>query len=208
VKTTELGKVTAYVVSPSELAKLLLFRHPLAGVQLPAGTIEHGEDTIDAARREVFEETGVVVAEHGTILDERVEELSSDTAVILKSITSMAGPLGPSGPSFQRGHRVSVIARTEFLCHVAEREYDLSTSPPKLTRSISGWVKSEHLGSRIRRSFVLLRPNSHADPGSWKTSADGHEFEPFWAPLNLPIELVEGQQQWLDPLFRHLRDQD
>lgn len=36
-----------------------MFAHPLAGVQLPAGTLEQGEEPADGARREAYEETGL-----------------------------------------------------------------------------------------------------------------------------------------------------
>lgn len=39
--------------------QILLFRHPLAGVQLVKGTIEKGEDPQIAAERELFEEAGI-----------------------------------------------------------------------------------------------------------------------------------------------------
>ncbi|WP_299769284.1 NUDIX domain-containing protein [uncultured Tateyamaria sp.] len=42
---------------------LLAFRHPQAGVQLPKGTRELGESPEETARREVFEEVGVVLSE-------------------------------------------------------------------------------------------------------------------------------------------------
>ena len=52
-------KVLAYVTRDDEL---LVFRHmdfPDAGLQVPAGTIEEGEDPQDAALREVREESGL-----------------------------------------------------------------------------------------------------------------------------------------------------
>ena len=51
-------KVACYVVRDGTL---LVFRHrdhPDAGVQVPAGTVEPGEDPADAAIRELREETG------------------------------------------------------------------------------------------------------------------------------------------------------
>jgi 8-oxo-dGTP pyrophosphatase MutT (NUDIX family) len=39
--------------------EVLAFRHPLAGVQLPKGTVEPGEDPAAAALRELHEESGL-----------------------------------------------------------------------------------------------------------------------------------------------------
>ena len=36
-----------------------MFRHPLAGIQLVKGTVEPSEKPADAARRELFEESGL-----------------------------------------------------------------------------------------------------------------------------------------------------
>ena len=36
-----------------------MFRHPLAGIQLVKGTVEPSENPADAARRELFEESGL-----------------------------------------------------------------------------------------------------------------------------------------------------
>ena len=56
----QLEKVTAFVTpSRPSGAKLLLFRHPFAGVQLPAGAVAEGERADIAATREVSEETGL-----------------------------------------------------------------------------------------------------------------------------------------------------
>jgi len=41
---------------------LLVFRHPLAGMQLVKGTIESGESAAEAALRELHEESGVKAA--------------------------------------------------------------------------------------------------------------------------------------------------
>lgn len=53
-------RVVVYVLAGND--RLLVFAHrgdPTCGVQVPAGGIEPGEDVLDAAVREVHEETGV-----------------------------------------------------------------------------------------------------------------------------------------------------
>ena len=55
-------KAVAVVTRPRDQAtEVLVFRHPLAGVQIPKGTVEN-EETIDAATlRELEEESGLVL---------------------------------------------------------------------------------------------------------------------------------------------------
>jgi 8-oxo-dGTP pyrophosphatase MutT (NUDIX family) len=54
------GKVVAFVTRHGPTgAELLVFDHPSAGVQVPAGTLEAAENKLDGARREAWEETGL-----------------------------------------------------------------------------------------------------------------------------------------------------
>jgi ADP-ribose pyrophosphatase YjhB (NUDIX family) len=51
-------KVTAFVTQHrGGVGHLLLFRHPTAGIQIPAGTVENGGAPETGATREVREET-------------------------------------------------------------------------------------------------------------------------------------------------------
>ena len=53
-------KVTAFIIRERRGVKeLLVFKHPTAGIQIPAGTVEAGEDLEAAVKREVYEETGL-----------------------------------------------------------------------------------------------------------------------------------------------------
>ena len=57
------NKACPVILSSTLPPKILLFRHPLAGVQLVKGTIEHGETPTEAALRELHEESGISSAE-------------------------------------------------------------------------------------------------------------------------------------------------
>ena len=64
-------KVICYVVQDDDLLVFRHLDHPLTvtGVQVPAGTVESGEEALTAAVREVLEETGIrarVVRQLGT----------------------------------------------------------------------------------------------------------------------------------------------
>jgi 8-oxo-dGTP pyrophosphatase MutT (NUDIX family) len=52
-------KVCPIVFSDTSLSRILVFRHPVAGVQLVKGTIEAGEQPATAALRELCEESGI-----------------------------------------------------------------------------------------------------------------------------------------------------
>ncbi|MGZ9738358.1 NUDIX hydrolase [Pseudomonas azerbaijanorientalis] len=55
-------KACSVVLSYARLPRILLFRHPQAGVQLVKGTIEKGEAPGQAALRELAEESGISTA--------------------------------------------------------------------------------------------------------------------------------------------------
>ena len=65
-------KVYAYI---THATRLLVFSHPQspeAGIQIPGGTIERGEDPEAAVMREAFEETGLDRLALGSFLGETI----------------------------------------------------------------------------------------------------------------------------------------
>src|SRR5215472_11631901 len=55
-------KACPVVFRDSTASRILVFRHPSAGIQLVKGTIEPGESPSDAALRELHEEAGIADA--------------------------------------------------------------------------------------------------------------------------------------------------
>ena len=58
-------KVTAFIVRERKWCQRVYscLKHPTAGVQIPAGTVEKGEDIETAVKREAYEETGLRLVE-------------------------------------------------------------------------------------------------------------------------------------------------
>lgn len=56
------NKACPVILSSIPGAHILLFRHPIAGVQLVKGTIEKGETPAQTALRELSEESGIAAA--------------------------------------------------------------------------------------------------------------------------------------------------
>lgn len=199
---SELGKVTSFVVTADKPHHLLVFKHPTAGLQLPAGTVEPGETPLTAARREVAEETGLSVQSRGVVLGEAVNELELDRAVVVETVDS-------GGERFRRGHRVKVLDRNEARGTVQIREeiFDYDTTPPKLLSFTDGEVSANALAYRIRRTFVLfVEQVQTAEP--WIQRADGHDFTVQWRKLTSDIPLADGaknQKKWLRSYFGELQ---
>ena len=58
-KENTIEKVSAFITQERHGVKsLLVFKHPTAGIQIPAGSVEPGEDIQTTAVRETYEETG------------------------------------------------------------------------------------------------------------------------------------------------------
>ncbi len=195
----ELGKVTAFVVTRQKLHHLLVFKHPTAGIQLPAGTVEPEEAPVEAAKREVREETGIEVTSRGVVLGEQVSQLGPVGAVLHETIDCHAG-------IFRRGHQVSVMARDEArgVVQICEEIYDFGATPPKLLSCTEGEVPADALAYRIRRTFVLFVERARpTEP--WIQRADGHDFEVRWTRLHRDVPLFAGQKEWLVSNLSSLR---
>lgn len=199
---SELGKVTAFVVTKDVPRQLLVFKHPTAGLQLPAGTIEPGEKPVAAAKREVREETGLEVTSPGVVLGEHVKELGQNAAALLETVAS-------DGELFQRGHLVKVLAhdRARGMTQIREEIFDYDITPPKLLSYTEGDVRSDALAFQIRRTFVLFVEQVRiAKP--WIQRADGHNFEVQWTQLRQDVPLIDGlknQKRWLASNFKRLQ---
>ncbi|WP_460106655.1 NUDIX domain-containing protein [Pseudomonas sp. S3_E04] len=123
------NKACPIILSHSHPPRILLFRHPLAGVQIVKGTIEAGESARQAALRELNEEAGIdcatVSADLGCWDADHLAQVWSfhlcDPRIALPSnghttrVTAAVLPLSSSG------HRSTIYLMTNVIPSFADR---------------------------------------------------------------------------------------
>jgi 8-oxo-dGTP pyrophosphatase MutT (NUDIX family) len=196
-------KVTAFVTrSTSHGTELLLFEHPRAGIQLPAGTVEADEPHAAAAAREACEETGLLDLPSGHFLDAVLEPLPDDHYLVHTTTRVYARPDTTSfdWASIRRGILVLCNRTGADFSHITYAERDTQTEPPFVSYQITGWVPTTMLTRQVMRYFYHF-PYQSATPTTWWVDTDNHRFRLFWAPLDqLPV-IVAPQRWWLDILL-------
>lgn len=203
--TNVIQKVTAFITrkNGADVTELLIFQHPTAGVQLPAGTVEAGETLPEAAYREVAEETGLTAVELRSHLGTINRTLAGDQRALLQNANFLIGPQRKAKPlNFRlgRGNWLRVLDEVDGFAEVVFEESDLNFDPPKVQTRISGWLPTEILATQMERAFfhfALTTPT----PEKWDQAADRHIFALYWVPLVPKPTLVQGQHAWLDYVY-------
>ena len=200
-------KVTAFVTrSTSSGRELLLFEHPFAGIQIPAGAVEDLETPDAAVIREASEETGLTGLTVSHYLGALEIRVPSGHKVIGQRTTVYARPDASSfdWAYLRRGLQVRIERESDEYTQVTFEEFDRIPEPQYVTYQITGWVSNQALASSITRHFYVLScelPTSD----HWSIQDDYHSFDLFWAPLTSLPSVVSPQDEWLDMLSRHFR---
>lgn len=202
-------KVTLFITRPSPTGgQLLLIRHPYAGIQIPAGTVEAGENPASAALREVREETGLTEFCEVQFLAVHEEPLPGGSAIIETTTQVYARPHATSfdWACLPRGITVACLRQQAGFTQVDYHETDALDNPGQISYRITGWVPNHTLTTQRRRSFFLLNAdhagNAHPDVTHWHVSADGHRWELFWAHLADLPPIVPPQHTWIGILLQ------
>ena len=200
-------KVTAFIIREKDGVKeLLVFKHPTAGVQIPAGTVEEGEDIETAVKREVYEETGLRFVEIEGYLGCVENELQEDERIIAETTEVYIEPNLKAIPykrKLPKGLTIDYLSTQENFTQISyiEYEYDKFHKPISIDTNITGWVQNESLSAQKKRHFFHLSTQEETSD-MWELKSDqGHIFKPYWIPLSPKPKIISPQDKWLDFVY-------
>lgn len=203
-------KVTAFIIRErSGTKELLVFKHPTAGVQIPAGTVEKGEDIETAVKREVYEETGLRFVKIENYLGCFENELENNQRIIAETTRVYIEPNLKAIPykrTLPKGLTVDYLSTQEDFTRISyiEYEYDQFYKPIHIDANITGWVPNENLSAQKERHFFHLSTQEETED-AWELKSDmGHIFKPYWTPLSPKPKIISPQDRWLDFVYEKI----
>lgn len=203
-------KVSAFITQERNGVKMLLvFKHPTAGIQIPAGSVEIGEDIETTAIRETYEETGlqhIKIEEYLGCFENELEQhqriITRTTQVYIKpDLTAV-----PYKDKLTRGLTVDYHATQENFTHISYIEYvfDKYFKPTHIDHNITGWVPNDNLSAQKKRHFFHLSTQEETED-AWELKSDlGHIFKPYWTPLSPKPKIISPQDKWLNFVYDKL----
>jgi len=198
--TEAIEKVTAFITRlTGRGTDLLLFEHPYAGIQLPAGTVEAGETPEHAVLREAFEETGLQPLTIRKYLGVKKTHLPAGLRLIHQPTRVYARPDATSfdWAYLRTGIQVRLLRKSAGFSQISYEEPDREPNPQYISMQITGWVPDQALTSISIRHFFLL-DFKRSTPGRWTVFSDNHNFTLFWVPLpETPALISPYQADWL-----------
>jgi 8-oxo-dGTP pyrophosphatase MutT (NUDIX family) len=192
-------KVTCFITRLNQNeTELLLFNHPDVGVQIPAGTVNPGEDPDTAARREAAEESGLDDLILLRSLGEADDPPTTGYVLVAHPTPVYSCPDIQSydWAHFRTGLPVEALRHEAGFTQVRFEETDRYFDPQYTSYTITGWVPDDAITSQQTRHFYLFNaPNP--TPHRWTVAVDYTIFELFWAAMNDLPAIVPPQDGWL-----------
>lgn len=204
-----LEKVTAFITRHhAGREELLLFHHPNAGIQIPAGTVEMGEDPATAVLREAREESALSRFSAPRLLADLAEPASPQQAFIFEAaqVSALPDEVSLNWACLPRGIQVQIEREDGDFVQVTYEEHDQYLEPNYVSYQITGWVPRRKL-TRARRRYLFEMECLEPTPETWTSSHDGPRFRLFWADLRALPAVVPPQAAWLVKYLRRRGEQ-
>lgn len=205
-------KVTAFITRDTDRRRdLLVFQHPIAGVQLPAGTVDVGESPARAAYREACEETGLCDLSLVGLLAELPSQLGPNQYRLVRSVHLRTSPQPDSPLTDYRmpyGWMVDLIeldsATGAAKIRYPEMKY-LGGDRWEVEFEWVGWVDESALTSQETRLAYHLHCDAPT-PEFWEHLGD-HDlvFRCFWVDVQADPPLIPLHSRWFDVVKDQLR---
>lgn len=185
--------------------ELLVFQHPDAGIQLPAGTVEPGEAFETAALREVEEETGLSNSRLISKLGSDITPLDSVKAVF-EETALMTGPSSEAErlALLPRGYWCRINGEQDEYSEVLYEEFNYNVDPPRVIVRYGGWVRSSTLAHRMERHFFHVEATGATQDRWVQRAEDRFDFECYWVPIVPKPDIQSPQQEWIDAHYEAL----
>ena len=201
-------KVTAFIIRKRNgVEELLVFKHPTTGIQIPAGTVEAGENIETAVKREAYEETGLQLVEIENYLGYIENELENNQRIIAETTQVYIEPslnAIPYEEKLTKGLTVDYHSTQGDFTHISYIEYDRHPNPTCICYNITGWVPNENLSAQKKRHFFQLTTQEQT-ADAWELRSDrGHIFKPYWTPLSPKPDIMPPQNKWLDFVYEKI----
>lgn len=180
-------KVTVFAMAGS---KVLVFDHPSAGTQFPAGTVDPDETSEAAAIRELSEETGLLVSSVFCVgeLETRREDGIAYT---------LCGIQSDEGITWPRGYRVLPQSMEDGQIHYTRQDVDYNQTPPKLLGESQGVTSSADLSYQVSRSFWVAEVEFKS---AWDWVGDDENTWRCYFAEPADVTPFGEQRTWLDVL--------
>jgi 8-oxo-dGTP pyrophosphatase MutT (NUDIX family) len=209
INETQLHKVTAFITRGLPVPRdLLIFQHPSAGLQVPAGTVEPGETPRDAVLREAHEESGLKQLAIISALGVQRIELADDeaymsTPALLQTLPDKSSTL-VSAFILKRGVRVRLLGHEGMYVRISHEDGVRRDDDFVVTKRYTGWVPQHSITRHVERHFYHLIGGDDT-PKEWFVRAEPeHIFQVMWTPLRSDIALAPPQDQWLRDVYARL----
>ena len=177
--------------------QLLVFEHDHSGVQVPAGSVEPGEDITSAAIRELEEESGLAVDDVRLLASFR-NDAKPDERYCVEYVPLRDAPRNDAGILIDHVYRLPLrlYGEEDGWADVALVEWDLGVEPPSEIHATRGFVPSSVLAAwEMRHVFSCEAPGDV--PETWEQLDEGDRvYRCRWAPLD-DAGLLSWQQNWI-----------